>query len=147
MERVVELFLTRATWRRSTEGPWESYLANGLNYTPLVWVYEAQYVGPATGRRRRDPAGLRAGLPVADGAVQAHAGAAHRRRRPGGPAAHRGPGAAAAGRRSTGSARRAFDQVVGGAKVAVPQAVTDVIDPPAFEIQEAMLDVIARRYK
>jgi len=41
----------------------------------------------------------------------------------------------------------AFDRVVSGKNVTVPAALTDVVDAPAFEIQEAMLDLIAGRYK
>ncbi|GAA4468193.1 hypothetical protein GCM10023170_081800 [Phytohabitans houttuyneae] len=47
LDEVVELFTDQGGLERSTEEPFEKYLAQGLNYTPLVLVYEAQYVDAA----------------------------------------------------------------------------------------------------
>ncbi|MDQ7903014.1 hypothetical protein RB614_00580 [Phytohabitans sp. ZYX-F-186] len=44
LDEVVKLFTDQGGLERSTEDPFEKYLAQGLNYTPLVLVYEAQYV-------------------------------------------------------------------------------------------------------
>jgi hypothetical protein len=145
-DKVAKLFLDQGYLESSTEGPWESYLANGLNYSPLVWVYESQFVGrqlAGDGSIRPDmrllyPAptvlskhtlvpvtdrGDRVGQLLAEDPELQRLAAVH------------------------GFRTGAFDQVVGGTKVTVPQAVTDVVDAPAFEIQEAMLDFIAGRYK
>jgi hypothetical protein len=47
LDEVVRLFTDQGGLERSTEEPFEKYLAQGLNYTPLVLVYEAQYVDAA----------------------------------------------------------------------------------------------------
>jgi hypothetical protein len=44
LDEVVKLFTDQGGLERSTEDPFEKYLAQGLNYAPLVLVYEAQYV-------------------------------------------------------------------------------------------------------
>ena len=44
---MVKLFADQGGLERSTEDPFEKYLAQGLNYAPLVLVYEAQYVDAA----------------------------------------------------------------------------------------------------
>ncbi len=70
------------------------YLSLGMGKTPLVCVYEAQYVDAAVRGTARARHG--AAVPVADGAVQAHAGPARRQGRPGRAAAHHRSRAAAA---------------------------------------------------
>src|SRR5262245_7994379 len=45
LDRVSRLFLDQGYMETTSEGPFESYLANGLSYAPMVWVYEAQYLG------------------------------------------------------------------------------------------------------
>lgn len=47
VDQVVRLFADQGGLERSTEEPFEKYLAQGLNFAPLVLVYEAQYVGAA----------------------------------------------------------------------------------------------------
>ncbi|BCB84293.1 hypothetical protein [Phytohabitans suffuscus] len=47
LDQVVRLFTDQGGLERSTEDPFEKYLSQGLNYTPLVLVYEAQYVEAA----------------------------------------------------------------------------------------------------
>ncbi|GAA4713100.1 hypothetical protein [Phytohabitans rumicis] len=47
VEQVVKLFADQGGLERSTEDPFEKYLAQGLNYAPLVLAYEAQYVDAA----------------------------------------------------------------------------------------------------
>ncbi|MGN9911041.1 hypothetical protein ACTMTJ_26135 [Phytohabitans sp. LJ34] len=44
LDEVVKLFTDQGGLERSTEDPFEKYLSQGLNYAPLVLVYEAQYV-------------------------------------------------------------------------------------------------------
>lgn len=141
MERLVSLFLGQGYLETSTEGPWESYLATGLNFKPLVWVYEAQYVGrELAGGVRPDSELLYPSptvlskhtlVPLTDGGDRL------------GKLLTEDPElqrlAAKHGFR-TGR----FAAVVGEK---APDTVPNSVDPPAFEIQEAMLDEIARRYK
>jgi hypothetical protein len=47
VDEVVDLFADQGGLERSTEDPFEKYLARGLDYSPLVLVYEAQYVDAA----------------------------------------------------------------------------------------------------
>jgi hypothetical protein len=145
-DRVAKLFLDQGYLESSTEGPWESFLANGLNYAPLVWVYEAQFVGrqlAGDGAIRADmrllyPSptvlskhtlvpvtedGDRVGRLLAEDAELQRLAATH------------------------GFRNGVFDRVLTGTNITVPAALTDVVDAPAFEIQEAMLDFIAGRYK
>ena len=44
LDEVVGLFTDQGGMERSTEDPFEKYLSQGLNYAPLVLVYEAQYI-------------------------------------------------------------------------------------------------------
>lgn len=140
MEQVVSLFLAQGYLETSTEGPWESYLATGLNFKPLVWVYEAQYVGRQLAGGVRPDAELvypsptvlskHTLVPVTD------AGDRLGRLLTEDPELQRL--AAEHGFRTA-----AFSAVVGEK---APGTVPDGIDPPAFDLQEAMLDEIARRY-
>jgi hypothetical protein len=45
--RVAALFADQGALESSTEAPFDSYISRGLSYSPLVLVYEAQYVGQA----------------------------------------------------------------------------------------------------
>ncbi|BCB79238.1 hypothetical protein GCM10022251_20510 [Phytohabitans flavus] len=47
LDEVVKLFTDQGGLERSTEDPFEKYLTQGLNYTPLVLVYESQFVEAA----------------------------------------------------------------------------------------------------
>ena len=145
-DRVAKLFLDQGYLESSTEGPWESFLANGLNYAPLVWVYEAQFVGrqlAGTGAIKPEMRLLYPSptvlskhtlVPVTDD------GDTVGRLLTEDPQLQRL--AAVHGFRTA-----AFDQVVSGKNIAVPATLTDVVDAPSFEVQEAMLDVIAGRYQ
>ncbi|WP_203925581.1 hypothetical protein [Virgisporangium ochraceum] len=141
LERVVGLFLAQGYLETSTEGPWESYLATGLNFKPLVWVYEAQYVGRLLKGGVRPDSELiypsptvlskHTLVPLTDGGDRLG------RLLTEDPELQRL--AAKHGFRTT-----AFSAVVGEK---APDTVPNSVDPPAFEMQEAMLDEIARRYK
>lgn len=141
MERVVALFLSQGYLETSSEGPWDSYLATGLNFKPLVWVYEAQYVGrQLAGGVRPDSellypsptvlskhtlvpltdAGDRLGKLLTEDPELQRLAAQH------------------------GFRTAQFATVVGEK---APDTMPNSIDPPAFEIQEAMLEEIARRYR
>jgi hypothetical protein len=45
--RIASLFADQGALESSTEAPFDSYVSRGLSYSPLVLVYEAQYVGQA----------------------------------------------------------------------------------------------------
>ncbi len=45
--RVSRLFTRQGYTENSTDGPFKEYLANGMGPTPMVWIYEAQYVDAA----------------------------------------------------------------------------------------------------
>ncbi|WP_338767314.1 hypothetical protein V7968_01420 [Nocardia vulneris] len=44
---VARLFVGQGYTQSSSEGPFETYLATGMGPTPLVWMYEAQFVDAA----------------------------------------------------------------------------------------------------
>jgi hypothetical protein len=141
MERVVSLFLAQGYLETSTEGPWESYLATGLNFKPLVWVYEAQYIGRHLAGGVRPDSELiypsptvlskHTLVPVTDGGDRL------------GRLLTEDPELQRLAARH-GFRTAAFSAVVGEK---APNTVPNSIDPPAFEMQEAMLEEIARRYK
>ncbi|MFI9401284.1 three-helix bundle dimerization domain-containing protein [Nocardia sp. NPDC052316] len=41
---VARLFVGQGYTQSSSEGPFEAYLATGIGPTPMVWIYESQYV-------------------------------------------------------------------------------------------------------
>jgi hypothetical protein len=141
MERVVSLFLAQGYLETSSEGPWESYLATGLNFKPMVWVYEAQYVGRLLKGGVRPDSELiypsptvlskHTLVPITDGGDRL------------GKLLTEDPELQRLAARH-GFRTSAFGAVVGEK---APNTVPNSIDPPAFEMQEAMLDEIARRYK
>jgi hypothetical protein len=144
--KVSRLFLDQGYLESSTEAPWEKYLANGLNAAPLVWVYEAQFVGKQFGDDKAirdgmvlayptptvlskhtllalDDNGDRVGRLLAEDPELQRLAARH-------------------GFRTNG-----FEQAAAQKKVTVPGTLAGVVDPPAFELQEALLEAIAQQYK
>lgn len=145
-DRVARLFLDQGYLESSTEGPWETYLASGLNAAPMVWVYEAQFVG----RQLRGDGSIRGDMALvypSPTVLSKHTLV---------PLTERGdrigrllsedPALQRLAARH-GFRTASFQQVAMEKQIAVPQTLTDVVDPPAFEVQEAMLDTIAARYK
>jgi hypothetical protein len=145
-DKVARLFLDQGYLESSTEGPWETYLASGLNAAPMVWVYEAQFVG----RQMRGDGSIRGDMALvypSPTVLSKHTLV---------PLSERGdkigrllsedPALQRLAARH-GFRTASFPQVVAEKQIAVPQTLADVVDPPAFEIQEAMLDTIAARYK
>ncbi|MEV6521908.1 hypothetical protein AB0M43_08220 [Longispora sp. NPDC051575] len=45
LDRVGPLFRDQGYLETSSGYPFESYLSQGMGYSPMVWIYEAQYVG------------------------------------------------------------------------------------------------------
>jgi hypothetical protein len=139
-DRVAALFLSQGYQESSTEGPWESYLANGLNYKPMVWVYEAQYVGRRMAGGVRDDSELIYPAPtvLSKHTLVPLTGNGDRLGR----LLTEDPELQRLASRF-GFRTAAFDGVVKG--LGVPSTVPDAVDPPTFEIQEALLDEIVRR--
>lgn len=140
------LFLAQGYTEDSSTGPFEEYLTAGMGATPMTWIYEAQYVAAAVAGRLRDdmvllypsptvlsrhtlvpltPEGEEIGaLLHNDADLQALA--------------------AEYGFR-TGDAAR-FDEVVTEHDVPVGRDLVDVVDVPAYETLEHLLDGVAGAY-
>jgi hypothetical protein len=144
--RVSRLFLDQGYLEGSTEAPWEKYLANGLNSAPLVWVYEAQFLG----RQLNDDKAIRDTMVLAyptPTVLSKHtlvplSGNGDRVGRLLAEDPELQRLAARHGFRTNG-----FEQAVAEKKLIAPTTLPGVVDPPAFEIQEAMLDAISGQYK
>lgn len=142
-----QLFLAQGYTEGSSSGPFEEYLTAGMGATPMTWIYEAQYVAAAVSGRLRPEMVLLYPSPTV---VSRHTlvpltpegeeiGAL----------LHTDPDlqalAAEHGFR-TGDAAR-FDEVVTEHGVAVSPDVVDVVDVPAYETLERLLDGVARAYE
>ncbi|WP_086008965.1 three-helix bundle dimerization domain-containing protein [Nocardia brevicatena] len=134
------LFLAQGYTEGSSQGPFEEYLTVGMGATPMAWIYEAQYVAATVqGRIMPDmvllypsptvhsrhtlvplnPEGEQVGsLLSADGTLQALA------------AEH--------GFRTGDTAR--FAEVVSEHDVPVSREVYDIVDIPAYDTLEHLLD-------
>lgn len=142
-----KLFLGQGYTENSTEGPFEDYLATGIGKTPMVMVYEAQYVD----RLNRKDGSIRGGrtliypsptvlskhtlVPLGDGGAQV------------GELLTSDPAltrlAATYGFRTADP--RAFEAVVSkGGPVA--DDLVDVVEPPTYETLERLLTTIAGAY-
>ncbi|SHN48121.1 hypothetical protein [Cryptosporangium aurantiacum] len=146
-----KLFLGQGYTDNSTEGPFEDYLATGIGKTPLVMIYEAQYVARlnrADGAIRPDmtliypsptvlskhtlvplaPAGDQVGeLLTSDPTLTALA-------------AEHGYRTA-----SPGAFRSVLDRA-GPAAAPIAGDLVDVVEPPAYETSERLLNAIADAY-
>ncbi|WP_330179217.1 substrate-binding domain-containing protein [Nocardia sp. NBC_01503] len=47
VSRISRLFTRQGFTESSSDGPFKEYLAGGMGQTPMVWIYEAQYVDAA----------------------------------------------------------------------------------------------------
>jgi len=149
LDRVSGLFLDQGYLENSSEGPFESYLANGLNYAPMVWIYEAQYLG----RQFRQDSSIRPDMvlvyptpnvlskhtlvPLTEGGDRV------------GRLLTQDPEllrlAARHGFRTADAT--ALDRLAAEANVSGPPALVDVVDPPSYQVLEAMLDAISQQYQ
>jgi hypothetical protein len=147
LPKVEPLFLRQGYTESSSEAPFEDYLSIGIGKTPLVMIYEAQFVARAAandGSISKDmvlmyptptvfskhtlvpltPAGDRAGrLLMADPDLQRLA--------------------IKYGFRTTDAA--AFNKFVTSHKVMLPPTLYSVIEPPTYEILESMISVIEQQ--
>ena len=145
--QVAPLFVRQGYTETSTEGPFEDYLAIGAGKTPMVMVYESQflarrasgdgsirpgmvlmYPGPDVVTRHtlipRTPEGDRVGrLLTEDPELQRLA--ARNGYRP----------------RSQG----ALEKYLTSKRVPVPPALVDIVEPPTYETLETMIEAIANQ--
>lgn len=141
------LFLAQGYTEGSSAGPFEEYLTAGMGPTPMTWIYEAQYVAAAVeGRLRPDsvllypsptvlsrhtvvpltPEGEEIGaLLHTDTELQSLA-AEHGFR--------------------TGDVAR-FDEVVAEHDIPVSPDLVDIVDVPAYETLEHLIDGVAAAYR
>ncbi len=141
------LFLAQGYTEGSSAGPFEEYLTAGMGQTPMTWIYEAQYVAAAVeGRLRPDsvllypsptvlsrhtvvpltPEGEEIGALLHTDAELQSLAAEHGFR--------------------TGDVAR-FDEVVAEHDVPVSPDLVDIVDVPAYETLEHLIDGVAAAYR
>ncbi|WP_433492763.1 three-helix bundle dimerization domain-containing protein [Nocardia grenadensis] len=141
------LFLAQGYTEGSSAGPFEEYLTAGMGPTPMTWIYEAQYVAAAVaGRLRPDsvllypsptvlsrhtvvpltPEGEEIGALLHNDTELQSLAAEHGFR--------------------TGDVAR-FDEVVAEHDVPVSQDLVDIVDVPAYETLEHLIDGVATAYR
>ncbi|WP_063058403.1 three-helix bundle dimerization domain-containing protein [Nocardia sienata] len=141
------LFLAQGYTEGSSAGPFEEYLTAGMGPTPMTWIYEAQYVAAAIeGRLRPDsvllypsptvlsrhtvvpltPEGEEIGALLHNDTELQSLAAEHGFR--------------------TGDVAR-FDEVVDEHDVPVSKDLVDIVDVPAYETLEHLIDGVAAAYR
>jgi hypothetical protein len=149
LPKVEPLFLRQGFTATSSEGPFQDYLSIGIGKTPMVMIYEAQFVAQAAlndGSISKDmvlmyptptiyskhtivpltPAGDRAGrLLMTDPDLQRLA--------------------IKYGFRTSDTA--AFNKFVSAHKIVLPQTLFNVIEPPSYESLESMISTIEQHMK
>ncbi|GGL01205.1 three-helix bundle dimerization domain-containing protein [Nocardia jinanensis] len=147
MPTLQRLFLAQGYTEGSSAGPFEEYLTAGMGPTPMTWIYEAQYVAAAVEKRLRPdmvllypsptvlsrhtvvpltPEGEEIGALLHNDAELQSLAAEHGFR--------------------TGDVAR-FDEVVGEHEVAVSPDLVDIVDVPAYETLEHLIDGVAAAYR
>ncbi|WP_018682467.1 hypothetical protein [Actinokineospora enzanensis] len=149
LPELTRLFLDQGYTQNSSEGPFEDYLAAGMGKTPLVMIYESQYLdrqGRADGSIRPE---MRLLYP-APTVLSKHTLV---------PLQGRGDQvgqllttdqelvrlAAESGFRT--SDPKVFAQVVADRKLTAPRDLVDVVEPPSYETLERLLDAVGKQYK
>ncbi|WP_203236524.1 hypothetical protein [Nocardia panacis] len=143
---VSKLFTGQGYTENSTGGPFEQYLSVGMGPTPLVWIYESQFVEAAAhGRVRPDmvltypsPTVLSRHTLVALGPTGDEVGRALSTD----PQLQR---LAAEHGFRTGDAGQ-FAKVAAQYGVAAPATLIDVVDTPTYDTIEHLLDGVGRTY-
>lgn len=143
-----KLFLDQGYTQSSTEGPFEDYLSAGMGKTPLVLAYEAQFAD----RVVRGDSSIRPDMKLlypAPTVLSKHTLVPLRDA--GDRVGQLLQGDADLGRlAATFGFRTAdpkyFDDVVKEKNLPVPQTIVDVVEPPAHETLERMLEAIAKQY-
>ena len=148
LPRVAQLFLRQGFQESSSAGPWEDYVSMRMGKSPLVMVYEAQYLEYQARRPAPDPEmALLYPLPTVitkhimvpfnDKAARLGQVLAED------PEIHRI--AAEYGLRSANT--KAFNDFMKKKGIQAPAAVLEVIDPPAYEWIEQLIVAIEARFK
>ncbi|GLZ40400.1 hypothetical protein [Actinokineospora sp. NBRC 105648] len=142
-----KLFLDQGYTQSSTEGPFEDYLAAGMGKTPMVLIYESQFLDRQVRGDTRPAMRL---LYPAPTVLSKHTlvplkgqGDQVGRLLTSDPDLVRL--AAEFGFRT--SDPKAFQQVVAERKLTAPADLVDVVEPPSYETLERMLDVIGKQYR
>ncbi|UFS96685.1 hypothetical protein LPY97_01745 [Nocardia huaxiensis] len=146
VSRVSRLFTRQGYTETTTDGPFQEYLASGMGPTPLVWIYESQYVSAAVqGRIKPDmvlmypsptvlsqhtvvplnDTGDRLGKLLTNDAELQKLAAEH-------------------GFRPTDPAL--FTSVAARHQVPVVPNLIDVVDPPNYDTLEHLLEGVAKAY-
>lgn len=145
---VSKLFLDQGYTQSSSEGPFEDYLSAGMGKTPLVLAYEAQFVD----RVVRGDSSIRPDMKLlypAPTVLSKHTlvplrEAGDRVGQLLQSDAELGRLAATFGFRTADP--RHFNDIVKEKDLSVPQTIVDVVEPPAHETLERMLEAIAKQY-
>lgn len=146
LPKVAGLFLRQGYQDASSAGPFEDYLTIGMGKTPLVMVYESQFVENAGKKQLRPGMVLlypkptvftkHVLVPLSDAGARL------------GEALSTDPElqklAAENGFRTRDPA--AFAQVAGAAGLQLPGDLVDVVDPPNYEVIERLISGIERQY-
>ncbi|HEX7303407.1 hypothetical protein [Lentzea sp.] len=145
---VSRLFLDQGYTQSSSDGPFEDYLSAGMGKTPLVLAYEAQFVDRVVRGDSTIQPGMKLLYP-APTVLSKHTLVPLRETgdRVGqllSTDPELGKLAATFGFRT--SDPQYFTDVVKEKNLTVPQTIVDVVEPPAHETLERMLEAIAKQY-
>ncbi len=149
LPKLLPLFLRQGYTEYSSEGPFENYLSMGMGSSPLVMIYESQYIFEAL----KTPSGIRADMALLypePGLFTRHVliGLSEHGARLG-QALENDPElrqlAIEHGFRTTDAA--AFKAQAESRKLAVPADLVQIIDPPSYEILEGMIQAIEQQMK
>lgn len=145
---VSKLFLDQGYTQSSSEGPFEDYLSAGMGKTPLVLAYEAQFVD----RVVRGDSTIRPDMKLLYPAPTVLSKHTLVPLRENGDKvgqllqtdAELGKLAATFGFRT--AEPKYFTEIVKEKSLTVPQTIVDVVEPPAHETLERLLEAIAKQY-
>ncbi|WP_026424763.1 hypothetical protein [Actinokineospora inagensis] len=149
LPEMTKLFLDQGYTQNSSEGPFEDYLAAGMGKSPLVMIYESQYVD----REVRGDGSIQPTMRLlypSPTVLSKHTliplkGAGDQVGRLLSTDPELVKLAAQFGFRT--SDPKVFTQLVADHKLAVPTDLVDVVEPPSYETLERMLDAIGKQYR
>ncbi|WP_309111070.1 hypothetical protein [Saccharothrix sp.] len=145
LPRIAKLFLDQGYTQNSTEGPFEDYLSAGMGKSPMVLVYESQYVD----RLIRADGSIRPDMRMLYTAPTVYSKHTLVPLSPNGDRVGRllatdpelGRLAATFGFRTTSP--KLFAEVAGDK---APADLVDAVEPPSFETLERLLDEVKKQY-
>ncbi|QFU91103.1 hypothetical protein [Amycolatopsis sp. YIM 10] len=148
LPELSKLFLDQGYTQNSTEGPFEDYLAAGMGKTPMVLIYESQFVD----RLVRADGSIRPDMRLLYTAPTVYSKHTLVPLAPNGDRVGQllttdpelGKLAATFGFRTNDP--RLFGEVTTAAKAPVPGDLVDTVEPPSFETLERMLDAVQKQY-